>query len=91
MSRPVLELAGFQRVELEPGDSTHVSFALDFSQLAYLDADMCWRVEAGEVDVMIGASSADLRLTDTVLIGSDALVEGASRAFYATAGRPTPA
>jgi hypothetical protein len=32
---------------------------------------------------MIGASSADLRLTDTMTIGSDALVEGASRAFYA--------
>jgi beta-glucosidase len=69
MSTPVLELAGFQRVDLEPGAITRVSFALRVSQLAYLDADMCWRVEAGEVDVMIGASSGDLRLTDTVRVG----------------------
>jgi hypothetical protein len=32
---------------------------------------------------MVGASAQDLRLTDTVSIGSDALVDGASRGFYA--------
>jgi beta-glucosidase len=83
VSRPVLELAGFRRVDLKPGQKAQVAFALDVSQLAFLDADMRWRVEAGEVDVMVGASSQDLRLTDTVSIGSDALVDGATRGFYA--------
>jgi beta-glucosidase len=83
MSRPVLELAGFRRVHLEPGQTAQVHFALDGSQTAFLDAGMRWRVEAGEVDVMVGASSQDLRLTDTVFIGSDALVDGATRGFYA--------
>jgi beta-glucosidase len=83
VSRPVLELAGFRRVSLAPGQTIRVGFRLDVSQLAFLDADMRWRVEAGEVDVMVGASSSDLRLTDTVCIRSDALVEGATRGFFA--------
>jgi beta-glucosidase len=83
MSRPVLELAGFRRVHLEPGQTAHVDFALHVSQLAFLDAGMRWRVEAGEVDVLVGASSQDLRLTDMVSIGSDALVDGSTRGFYA--------
>jgi beta-glucosidase len=84
MTRPVLELAGFHRVELEPGESAEVSFGLSMSQLAFLDADLRWRVEAGEVDILIGTSSDDLRLTDVVTITGDAVIDGASRAFYAT-------
>jgi beta-glucosidase len=83
VSKPVLELAGFRRLTLEPGQSAEVDFHLDVSQLAFLDADMRWLVEAGEVDVMVGASSNDLRLTDTVTILSDALVNGRTRGFYA--------
>ena len=84
VSRPVLELAGFRRVRLEPGECVEVSFSLSMSQLAFLDAGLQWRVEAGEVDVLVGASSDDLRLADMFTITSDELVDGASRAFYAT-------
>jgi beta-glucosidase len=83
VSRPVLELAGFQRVRLEPGQAAGVDFRLDVSLLAFLDANMSWRVEAGEVDISVGRSSADLRLTDTLRIGSDALVDGTTRCFFA--------
>ena len=83
VSRPVLELAGFRRVQIEPGQTARVDFHVDLSQLAFLDADLHWRVEAGEVDILVGASSQDLRLTDTVTIGSDALVDGATRGMYA--------
>lgn len=83
VSRPVLELAGFRRVTLDPGQSDQVDFHLDVNQLAFLDANMRWRVEAGEVDILIGASSHDLRLTDTVSIVSDALIDGRTRGFYA--------
>jgi beta-glucosidase len=68
---------------LEPGQQAGLVFQLDVSQLAFLDADMRWRVEAGEVDVIVGASSEDLRLKDTVVIGSDTLVDGRTRGFYA--------
>jgi beta-glucosidase len=83
VSRPVLELAGFRRVSLLPAESTRVSFALDVTQLAFLDTDMRWRVEAGDVDVMVGASSHDLQLTGPVTVRSDALVDGRTRGFYA--------
>jgi len=83
VSRPVLELAGFHRVSLEPGHTAQIGFHLDISQLAFLDTDMQWRIEAGEVDIMVGASSDDLRLTETVSIVSDALVDGKTRSFYA--------
>jgi beta-glucosidase len=82
VSRPVLELAGFRRVHLQPRQTDRVPFRLDVSQLAFLDADMRWRVEAGEVDVLVGASSEDLRLQDTLCIAADAEVDGARRAFY---------
>lgn len=83
VSRPVLELAGFRRLSLLPGQSEQVEFHLDISQLAFLDADMRWRVEAGDVDIMVGSSSNDLRLTDTVSVMSDALIDGRIRGFYA--------
>jgi beta-glucosidase len=83
LSRPVLELAGFRRVQLAPGESADVSFSLSMSQLAFLDSELRWRVESGDVDVLVGASSEDLRLTGALTVTSDDLVDGASRAFYA--------
>lgn len=84
MSRPVLELAGFHRVTLDPGESADVSFTLAMSQLAFVDADLRWRVEAGEVDILVGASSDDPRLADTVTVTADAVIDGATRAFSAS-------
>ncbi|MFJ6453976.1 glycoside hydrolase family 3 N-terminal domain-containing protein [Paenarthrobacter sp. NPDC091669] len=83
VSRPVLELAGFRRVDLEPGEKARVDFHLDISQVAFVDADMRWRVEAGEVEVLVGASSHDVRLAGTVSIISGALIDGRTRGFYA--------
>lgn len=83
VSRPVLELAGFRRLDLEPGESAQVEFHFDISQLAFLDSDMRWRIEAGEVDIMVGSSSNDLRLNGTISIISDALIDGRTRGFYA--------
>jgi beta-glucosidase len=59
------------------------------SQLAFLDAGLQWRVEAGEVDVVVGAASDDLRLADVFTITSDELFDGASRAFYAASRERT--
>lgn len=89
-SRPVLELAGFRRVTLDPGRAVDVRFRLEASQLAFLDLDLRWRVEAGDVEVLVGASSDDLRLRGIVRISSDMLVEGRTRAFFATSGCATP-
>jgi len=62
MTRPVRELRGFVRVALAPGARATVTFEVAVAQLAFLDQTMRWVVEPGEVSVMVGASSADVRL-----------------------------
>lgn len=57
--QPVIALRGFKRVHLEPGASTTVSFEVGPAQLSILDARMQRTVEAGPVDILIGASSVE--------------------------------
>ncbi|MCF2594673.1 glycoside hydrolase family 3 C-terminal domain-containing protein [Bacteroides caecigallinarum] len=56
-------LAGFERVNLQPGETKEVKFTIDRKHLELLDADMKWVVESGEFVVMAGASSEDIRQT----------------------------
>ena len=81
-TRPVMELAGFKRVELQPGERKKVSFQLEPSQLAFLDKNMKWKIEAGDIDVLVGSSSNDIRLQDSFRITSDQYIEGRTRKFY---------
>ncbi|MFL6734490.1 MAG: glycoside hydrolase family 3 C-terminal domain-containing protein, partial [Sphingomicrobium sp.] len=60
IARPVQELRGFRRVALAPGQAKRVTFTLRPQQLAFWD-DGRWRIEAGDIDVMVGSSSADIR------------------------------
>jgi beta-glucosidase len=69
VTRPVKQLVGFARVALEPGEARRVTFRLDPSQLAFFDAAMRFVVEPGEFQVMVGASSADIRLEGGFRIG----------------------
>jgi len=65
VSRPVKELKGFKRIRLEPGEKKTVTFKLSMDQLAFYDRYMRLIVEPGTFEVMIGASSEDIRLKDT--------------------------
>jgi fibronectin type III domain protein/glycosyl hydrolase family 3 len=58
-TRPVMQLRGFKRVTLEPGQKATLEFAVTPADLALVDADMNWVVEPGMFDVMVGASSVD--------------------------------
>ncbi|HXM59700.1 MAG TPA: glycoside hydrolase family 3 C-terminal domain-containing protein [Terriglobales bacterium] len=63
VDRPVKELKGFRRVELAPGKSTTVKFTLDKGSMAYYSTQKKdWIAEPGTFDVLVGASSADIRL-----------------------------
>jgi beta-glucosidase len=62
VARPVIELKGFRRIHLAPGEQTTVTFTLGREELKMLDRDMKWVVEPGVFRVMIGASSKDIRL-----------------------------
>jgi beta-glucosidase len=85
LSRPVMELAGFCRVDLDAGQSTTVEFAVPVSLLAFLDTHLEWLVEAGDVEVMVGASSADIRLRDRIVVRRSTHIDGRRRGFFATA------
>ena len=83
MTRPNKELQGFARVELQPGEEKTVRFTVSPSQMAFVDEDMKWKIEKGEYEVQIAASSQDVRLTDSYVVTKNAWLEGRDRAFYA--------
>ncbi len=67
--RPLVELADWQAVELEPGASAKVVFKITPEMFGYWDRSLRWRVDRGDVDVIIGpnaahGSSARLRIVD---------------------------
>ncbi len=60
---PRRQLAGFQRVPLRSGEGRPLSFAIDPRDLAYWDAaSKAWVLDVGTYAVMVGSSSADIRL-----------------------------
>jgi beta-glucosidase len=60
--RPTMELRQFDKVHLEPGESTRVRMPLDERAFAIYDVDeQRWRVEAGTFELRLAASSRDVR------------------------------
>ncbi len=69
VERPIMQLADFERIHVKAGETRTVSLALLHSHFAL----RCWDesknefvITPGAVDVMVGASSADIRLKDTL-------------------------
>ncbi len=83
MVRPVVELAGFYRVHLKAGQKKKLNFTMEQSQFAFMDENMEWKVEAGEMELMAGSSVNDIRLKEKVNFTETYTVEGKSRGFYA--------
>jgi beta-glucosidase len=67
ISQPVRRLRGFERVTLQPGEKTSVSFTLDASDWGFYDNQGRFRVEPGQIDLYAGDSStADMTQSFTV-------------------------
>ena len=65
--RPDRELAGFAKVSLDPGADATVEIALDAEAYRYWDVETHgWRAEAGRYEVLVGASSRDIRASAEV-------------------------
>jgi len=63
LERPVKELKGFEKIALEPGESQVVKFVLGPRALSYYDPyQKLWVAEPGEFEILVGASSRDIRL-----------------------------
>jgi beta-glucosidase len=72
LARPEKELKGFAKVALEPGETQTVRLSLDMRSLAlYDDARAAWLAEAGEFEVLAGASSADIRARANFTLTAD--------------------
>ena len=59
VTRPVMELKGFERISLAAGETKTVNFTIDKSKLSFWDYNMKYTVEPGEFEIMIGKSSGD--------------------------------
>ncbi|MEJ2756963.1 MAG: glycoside hydrolase family 3 C-terminal domain-containing protein [Anaerolineales bacterium] len=71
LARPQNELKGFAKVDLQPGETKTVSIKLDYRSFAYYHpAYHQWITEDGTFDILIGASSADIRHSLTVTMES---------------------
>ncbi|MGW0480424.1 glycoside hydrolase family 3 N-terminal domain-containing protein [Nonomuraea sp. NPDC003214] len=66
VTRPVRQLTGFARVRLEPGGSAEVRFRVHADRTAFTGRDLRRVVEPGDLDVLVGTSSADLPLRGRV-------------------------
>ncbi len=70
--RPVKELKGFTKVQLNPGETRHVSVKLDRRAFAYYNLkNHDWAVDAGDFNVYVGNSSARIELTGTMSRDAD--------------------
>lgn len=82
ITRPVKELKGFKRITLQPGEKKTVTFTLVVSQLGLYNQDMAFVVEPGAVEVMVGSSSEDIRLTGKFDIVGKTTRVSAARTFF---------
>jgi hypothetical protein len=87
ITRPVIQLAGFIRVELEPAERARVTFSLHADRTAFTDVDLRRVVEPGEIRVLIGSSSEDIRGRLAFRIAGDVRAVGHDRVLTTPAAR----
>ncbi len=64
VTRPVLELEGYQKINLDPNQSQTLHFSLSTQDLRFWDKDMNYSWEPGDFKVFVGSNSADLLEAD---------------------------
>ena len=89
--RPAKELKGFERIELEAGQSATVTFDLDCRSFALWQGD--WVVEGGVYSIEIGSSSEDIRLKCDLEISGEKIDNTipVSSVYYSLAKTPSKA
>ena len=69
--RPVKELKGYEKISLEPGETKTVTMTLDRRSFAWYSTELHdWYAASGEYEILIGASSRDIRLTEKIRLHS---------------------
>ena len=72
VSRPVMQLRGFERVALDPGETRRVTFRLRADQFALWAQGGGWRIEPGRIEIMVGSASDDIRARGELTIEGSA-------------------
>lgn len=62
--RPVKELKGFEKIKLNVGETKTVKFVIDNQKLSFYNDKLEFKSEPGDFELMIGASSEDIRLKE---------------------------
>ncbi|CEP78340.1 glycoside hydrolase family 3 C-terminal domain-containing protein [Defluviitoga tunisiensis] len=76
VNRPEKELKGFEKIELEPGEEKTVTFKLDKRSFAYYNTEIRdWYVESGEFEILVGKSSKEIELKETVKVNSTVTIK----------------
>jgi beta-glucosidase len=71
VARPLEELKGFRRITLSAGATEHVELTLRAADLGYWDSQQKgFVIEAGAVEIRIGSSAADIKLTKTLAVAN---------------------
>ncbi len=72
--RPEKELKGFKKIWLNPDEEKEIAFELSKRAFAFYNVNINdWCVESGDFDILVGASSADIRLSATVNVNAEAV------------------
>jgi len=74
VTRPVVKLIGFARVSATPGEQWRVRFEVPASVTSFIGPELTRIVEPGELELRLGASSAEIRLTATVTVVGPTLI-----------------
>jgi beta-glucosidase len=84
VSRPVLQLRGFRRVALQPGETRTVSFTLTAAHFALWGLEGGWQIEPGAIELMTGGGS------DRIAAQATLTVEGSATGSQSPASLPVP-
>ena len=67
VTRPVLELKGYKKVNLIPGETKRLSFKLMLNDFAFYDSEMKFKAEEGEFNIFVGNSANLVKLKKSTL------------------------
>jgi beta-xylosidase len=84
ITRPVLELKSFARLELAPGESRTITFRVPVGQLGFHDSSLAYAVEPGTFDLFVGTSSDDLLAAGSATVLAEPAGAPPEKAFDGT-------
>ena len=61
IARPVKELKGYQKIQLQPGESRRVTFTITTDELKFYNSDLKYDWEPGEFIIQVGTNSSDVK------------------------------